>query len=204
MSHPLMLASGSPYRRTLLQQLGLPFQHASPQTDETPRAGEPADALSLRLASEKAQALATSYPKALIIGSDQVASCNSKILGKPGSQQRAIEQLQTCSGQKVVFHTGLSVLNSESGEQLSGTETFTVYFRDLSHKQIERYVALEQPYDCAGSFRVEGLGIVLFEKLEGSDINTLVGLPLIRLVSMLANFGVDPLDPRTVTPVAAS
>ncbi|WP_444893643.1 Maf family protein [Microbulbifer sp. TRSA001] len=196
MPHPLILASSSPYRRTLLQQLGIPFQQDSPHIDEAPQAGEAPAALALRLATEKARTLAGRHPKSLIIGSDQVASCDGQILGKPGSRERAIAQLQACNGKKVIFHTGLSLLNSASGEQLGDTETFTVYFRQLSTEQIERYVELEQPYDCAGSFKVEGLGIALFERLEGADLNTLVGLPLIRLTDMLNHFGIDPLGPQ--------
>ncbi|WP_444931303.1 Maf family protein [Microbulbifer sp. SSSA002] len=194
---PLILASSSPYRRSLLQQLGIPFQQDSPHIDETPLAGEDAHALAQRLASEKARALRDRHPEALIIGSDQVASCGGQILGKPENRERAIKQLLACNGEKVVFHTGLSLLNSASGEQLSCVETFTVYFRQLSNAQIERYVELEQPYDCAGSFKVEGLGIALFEKLEGKDINTLVGLPLIRLTAMLNHFAIDPLGPQS-------
>ncbi|WP_444944124.1 Maf family protein [Microbulbifer sp. ZKSA006] len=194
---PLILASSSPYRRSLLQQLGIPFQQDSPHIDETPLAGEDAHALAQRLASEKARALRDRHPEALIIGSDQVASCRGQILGKPENRERAIKQLLACNGEKVAFHTGLSLLNSASGEQLSCVETFTVYFRQLSNAQIERYVELEQPYDCAGSFKVEGLGIALFEKLEGKDINTLVGLPLIRLTAMLNHFAIDPLGPQS-------
>ncbi|QFT54689.1 nucleoside triphosphate pyrophosphatase [Microbulbifer sp. THAF38] len=195
MASPLILASSSPYRRALLQQLNLPFRHAAPHINEEARPGEGAGALALRLAQEKAQALVKDHPKALIIGSDQVAEYEGGILGKPGNRTKAIAQLQACSGNKVIFHTGLSLLDSESGRQASTVETFTVYFRPLSLAQIERYVELEEPYDCAGSFKVEGLGIALFEKLDGTDINTLVGLPLIRLVDLLGEFGIDPLQP---------
>jgi septum formation protein len=132
-------------------------------------------------------------PQSLIIGSDQVAECRGQILGKPGNRDKAIAQLQTCSGNKVTFHTGLSLLESASNRQVSTVETFTVYFRPLSLPQIEKYIELEEPYDCAGSFKVEGLGIALFEKLDGTDINTLIGLPLIRLVDLLGEFGIDPL-----------
>ncbi|GAB2898678.1 nucleoside triphosphate pyrophosphatase [Microbulbifer echini] len=196
MATPLILASSSPYRRALLQQLQLPFQYAAPHINEEARPGEGADALALRLAKRKAEALAVNNPHALIIGSDQVAECRGQILGKPGNRSKAIAQLQTCSGHKVTFHTGLSLLDSESGRQTSTVETFTVYFRTLNSAQIERYVELEKPYDCAGSFKVEGLGITLFEKLDGGDINTLVGLPLIRLVDFLSEFGIDPLNPE--------
>ncbi|WHI49405.1 Maf family protein [Microbulbifer sp. MLAF003] len=204
MSLSLILASSSPYRRALLGQLHLSFEHIAPQINEEAKPGESANALALRLAEEKAHALAPKNPQSLIIGSDQVAECNGRILSKPGNRERAITQLRACSGNKVTFFTGLSVLNSTTKRQLSSVEIYTVYFRQLGMEQIERYIDLEEPYDCAGSFKVEGLGITLFEKLEGSDINTLVGLPLIRLVDFLGEFGISPLAPATREPKAAS
>ncbi|WKD48513.1 Maf family protein [Microbulbifer spongiae] len=204
MAQPLILASSSPYRRALLRQLQLPFQYAAPLTDEETKPGENAGTRALRLAEEKARALACTYPQALIIGADQVAECSGHILHKPGSRERAIAQLGTCAGKRATFHTGLSVLDSASGRQSTCLETYTVYFRPLSKAQIERYVELEKPYDCAGAFKVEGLGITLFEKLEGTDINTLVGLPLIRLTDLLCEHGMDPLAPPLKTPGAAS
>ncbi|WP_299945263.1 Maf family protein [uncultured Microbulbifer sp.] len=204
MTQPLILASSSPYRRALLRQLQLPFRYADPRTDEKAKPGEDADARALRLAGEKARALASTYPQALIIGADQVAECCGHILHKPGSQARAIAQLNICAGKRATFHTALTVLDSTSGRQSTGLETYTVYFRPLSKAQIERYVELEKPYDCVGAFKVEGLGIALFEKLEGTDINTLVGLPLIRLTDLLREHGIDPLATPLKAPGAAS
>lgn len=193
MDRHLILASGSPYRRKQLEQLQLPFECIPPHINETALAGErPAD-LARRLAEEKARALADTCLDALIIGSDQVAECGGRALGKPGNSERAFEQLKRCSGRQVHFHTGISLLDSRSGRQRTEVEIFTVHFRRLGDAQIRHYIALEEPYDCAGSFKVEGLGITLFEKMEGSDINSLIGLPLIRLIDLLQAFGVDPL-----------
>ncbi|MFV8782750.1 Maf family protein [Microbulbifer sp. SA54] len=191
----LILASSSNYRKTLLERLGLPFRCQAPHINEEALPGEDAITLACRLAREKAAALKESCPAALIIGSDQVAECAGRLLGKPGSTATAEEQLSFCSGKRVNFHTGLSVLNSENGQQITQCETYSVLFRPLTSAQISFYVAKEKPLDCAGSFKAEGLGIALFEKMEGSDPNSLVGLPLIRLVSILAEFGVSPLDP---------
>ncbi|SHE65464.1 Maf-like protein [Microbulbifer donghaiensis] len=196
MARPLILASSSPYRRNLLQQLRIPFDSAAPHIKEEALPGEQPRALARRLAQEKALALAADFPDALIIGSDQVAECEGRALGKPGSRERAITQLESCNGKRVHFHTGISVLDTASGHQRTEVETFTVYFRNLTEDQIRRYVELEAPYDCAGSFKVEGLGIALFEKMEGSDMNSLVGLPLIRLVDLLQEFGINPLVTR--------
>ncbi|MEW5251100.1 Maf family protein [Microbulbifer sp. 2201CG32-9] len=193
MSRKLILASSSPYRRSLLQRLGLSFISTSPDIDETPLAGETPAQSAARLAREKALALAALHPHSLIIGSDQVACCEGLVLGKPGGREKALRQLQFCSGKKVRFHTGLSLLDTSSVNQVTEVETFDVYFRSLSEEQIRSYVEREKPYNCAGSFKVEGLGIVLFEKMEGFDINSLVGLPLIRLVKLLQQFGIDPL-----------
>ena len=143
-----------------------------------------------RLSREKARAVASEHPDALIIGSDQVACIDGTILGKPGNRERAVAQLQQASGNLVTFHTGLSLLNSRSGRSQTLCEPFTVRFRHLGREQIERYVDAERPFNCAGSFKSEGLGIALFESLQGEDPNALIGLPLIRLVTMLNNEGI--------------
>lgn len=192
----LLLASSSPYRRQLLERLGLAFTTASPDVDESPQANETPAALALRLAESKAQALAPhSSQPLLIIGSDQVASLDGGPLGKPGNHQRAAEQLRAASGRQVTFYTGISLYDARTGQQQSRCETFKVHFRTLSDTQIESYLRKEAPYDCAGAFKMEGLGIRLFERLEGHDPNTLIGLPLIALIDLLLNAGVDPLLP---------
>ncbi len=188
---PIILASSSPYRRELLGRLALDFDCSSPDIDESALPGESAQALVKRLAEQKAQAVATSYSQHLIIGSDQVASLEQYILTKPGTIENAKAQLGACSGKTVTFYTGLSLLNSQTGQQLSCVEPFSVKFRVLDEATIERYIALEQPLDCAGSFKMEGLGISLFEKLIGDDPNSLMGLPLIRLVDMLKTHGLN-------------
>lgn len=190
----LLLASGSPYRRELLARLRIPFDCVSPDIDETPSAGESPQDYVLRLACEKAQALTEQYPQHWIIGSDQTCVLNQQICGKPGNYDNAVAQLQRANGRRVSFYTGLCLLNSASGEYYSLTEPFHVYFRNLSHAEIERYVELEQPYDCAGSFKMEGLGINLFEKLEGRDSNSLIGLPLIGLLDLMRKAGFNPLE----------
>lgn len=186
----LVLASSSPFRKQLLQKLQLPFTARSPDVDESRHDGESASALVQRLAEAKAKALAPDFPEALIIGSDQVALCDNSILGKPGSVDKAIQQLSQCSGKVVRFETGLCLYNSQSGRSQLACIPFHVHFRQLSQAQIERYVELEQPLNSAGSFKSEGLGICLFSKLEGDDPNALIGLPLIELTDMLANEGV--------------
>ena len=173
-----------------MERLGLLFQVDQPAIDEQPQAHESATALVQRLATEKAQAVAMRHPKALIIGSDQVACLGHKILGKPGNRENAIQQLHQFSGQQVTFYTGLCLFNSSNQHSQVICEPFHVYFRALTSQQIERYVDQEQPFDCAGSFKSEGLGISLFERLQGDDPNSLIGLPLIRLTSLLANEGV--------------
>ncbi|MBI2379187.1 MAG: septum formation inhibitor Maf [Gammaproteobacteria bacterium] len=187
----LVLASSSPYRRALLAKLGLPFEYASPDVDETPLPGESPESLVLRLAQAKARALAPRYTDALLIGSDQVAVLDGQILGKPGSHDAARVQLMAASGRSLRFLTGLCVYNAAAQGGNALVEPFTVHFRELSDNQIENYLRREQPYDCAGSFKSEGLGIALFEALEGNDPNALVGLPLIRLVDLLALEGVN-------------
>ncbi|MBK1723796.1 Maf family protein [Thiocystis violacea] len=190
---PLVLASTSVYRRALLERLGLTFATASPDVDERRRPNEPAQVLVLRLAEAKARAVAQTHPHALIIGSDQVACLDDAILGKPGNRETAIEQLERASGRTVVFQTGLCLLDARSGQAQTLVEPFRVHFRTLSEAQIHGYVDREQPYDCAGSFKSEGLGIALFERLEGDDPNALIGLPLIRLIALLEAAGIDPL-----------
>jgi len=189
----IVLASSSSYRQALLQKLGLPFTAAAPDIDETPRTDETPRELVQRLAIAKAQALAERFPRHLIIGSDQVACIDSHILGKPGSVANARAKLQLASGRCVKFFTGLCLLDSASGHYQSLTEPFRVYFRNLTAAQIASYIDREMPLDCAGSFKSEGLGIALFDKLEGDDPNALIGLPLIRLAGMLERAGVATL-----------
>ncbi|WP_337261838.1 MULTISPECIES: Maf family protein [unclassified Serratia (in: enterobacteria)] len=189
----ILLASTSTYRKMLLEKLRLPFICAAPQVDETPLPGENAEALVLRLAVAKAQALAMAYPDRLIIGSDQVCVINGNITGKPHTEENAREQLRQASGQKVTFYTGLALYNSHSNHLQALCEPFHVHFRSLSEAEIATYVRLEQPLNCAGSFKSEGLGIALFDRLEGRDPNTLVGLPLIALLEMLRAEGINPL-----------
>jgi MAF protein len=188
---PLVLASSSPYRRELLTRLHLPFTWSEPQIDETRHPNEDADTLVRRLSLEKAQALLATHPQHLIIGSDQVAVLGTQILGKPHTLERACEQLMAASGNSVIFLTGLTLLNSATGQQQTDCVPLTVHFRTLSEAQIMRYLTTEQPLDCAGSFKAEGLGISLFRSTEGSDSNSLIGLPLIRLVDMLQASGVE-------------
>ena len=190
---PILLASSSPYRRELLAKLALPFEWTSPSIDETALIKENADDLVTRLAQDKARALAADYPRHLIIGSDQVALLDSEILGKPNNYERAFAQLKAASAKQVIFKTGLCLLNAATHQIQICVEEFSVFFRELSDEQIHNYLIYETPYDCAGSFKCEGLGIALFNKLSGDDPNTLIGLPLIRLVEMLKREGVDPL-----------
>lgn len=190
---PILLASSSTYRRSLLARLGLNFDYASPDIDENPLPNETPDELVSRLSETKARALANTYPSHLIIGSDQVAVLEGQILGKPHNHERAFQQLKAASGKEVSFKTGLCLLNAATDEQQLCVEEYRVQFRELSDEQINHYLSYEQPFDCAGSFKCEGLGIALFEKLSGDDPNTLIGLPLIRLVDTLRFFGIDPL-----------
>lgn len=191
MQKRLILASTSPFRKSLLDRLGLPFNTASPQVDESSEPGEAPEELVQRLACLKADAVAADHPDSLIIGSDQVACIDGKILGKPGNRENAIAQLGEASGRAVIFYTGLCLLNTRNREKQVVCEPFTVHFRTLSPSVIERYVDREQPFGCAGSFKSEGLGIVLFRRLEGEDPNSLIGLPLIRLVDFLGKEGVE-------------
>ncbi|WP_411358493.1 MULTISPECIES: Maf family protein [unclassified Pseudidiomarina] len=190
---PIVLASTSPYRRMLLERVLPDFITAAPQVDETPRANETAQALVERLAIAKAQALREQFPKHVLIGSDQVAVVGDKILGKPGSVANAISQLQAANGKAVTFYTGLAVYDSENQALQSCVEPFAVQFRQLSDAEIQGYVELEQPLNCAGSFKSEGLGISLFEKMQGDDPNSLIGLPLIKLLAMLRKWHINPL-----------
>ena len=187
---PLILASTSSYRRALLERLAIPFTCCAPDIDETAQAEESATELVLRLSKEKAGAVANKYSDSWIIGSDQVCVINNQIVGKPGNKEKAFNQLRQASGSAITFYTGLSLLDSNSGRIQQLVEPFTVHFRELSDTTIERYLEQEQPFDCAGSFKSEGLGIVLFQRFEGRDPNALVGLPLMGLIDMLVEWGI--------------
>lgn len=189
----LVLASSSRYRKQLLEKTGLTFVQASPDVDETPHPGETAQQLVERLAILKAEALCSSHPNSLIIGSDQVATHNGRIIGKPHSKDNAFQQLNAFSGQTVTFLAGLCLFNTRTRQFQSLVEPFDVHFRVLTEQRISKYIEQEMPLDCAGSFKSEGLGITLFRGLEGRDPNALVGLPLIALTDMLINEGMDPL-----------
>lgn len=190
----IILASSSPYRRDILNKIGMPYHSISPQINEKAQINENCHDLVLRLALQKAQSIAKTHHNSLIIGSDQVALLEQEILTKPHTVERAIEQLQRCSGKSVSFHTGLCLLDSNDHTHQLEEDIFIVHFRELTLAEITHYVALEQPLDCAGSFKVEGLGISLFKKLQGDDFNSLIGLPLIRLLNMLKNKGLSPLQ----------
>lgn len=189
----LVLGSTSIFRKTILEKLNLPFQCAKPNIDETAFADESPQALVERLAIEKAKAVADKFSDALIIGSDQVAVCDGDILGKPHNFDNGVKQLKKFSNKSVTFYTGLCIYNSSNGKVTSLVEPFIVHFNCLSQSDIENYLKTEQPYNCAGSFKSEALGICLFKKLEGDDPNTLIGLPLIKLVSLLKQHDVDVL-----------
>jgi septum formation protein len=189
----LILASTSPFRRELLARLGLPFATRAPDVDESQLPGEDAPALAARLAEAKARTVAGREPAALIIGSDQVAVLEGEIVGKPGDHEQAAAQLRRASARTVIFYTGLCLLDSLGGRCQVAVERFQVAFRPLTAATIERYLRREQPYQCAGSFKSEGLGIALFERLEGDDPTSLIGLPLIRLTRMLEAAGVEVL-----------
>ena len=184
-SPQIVLASTSPFRRELLQRLGFSFKTANPLTDETPLAGEMPENTALRLSEAKARAVAAAYPNALIIGSDQVACLDGEVFGKPGTHDNAVRQLQKMRGRTVNFFTGLCLLNTRTGRaQTRGVPTL-VTFRELSDEEIENYLCREQPYNCAGSAKSEGLGIALIARMEGDDPNALIGLPLIALCDLL-------------------
>ena len=192
-SQTLVLASTSIYRRELLERLQIPFQIASPDVDETPLPGESAKQTSWRLSRQKAHAVASHYPDALIIGSDQVALLDQQQIGKPITHDNAVRQLIAMRGKTVIFYTALSLLNARSGDIQTEVAENRVSFRQLSDIEIENYLCKEQPYHCAGSAKSEGLGIALFSKMEGDDPNALIGLPLILLVGMLNKQGVTIL-----------
>jgi MAF protein len=173
--------------------LGVEFSSISPDVNETVQPDEPPEKLVIRLAESKAREVAKDHQGALVIGSDQVAVVDGTIMGKPGDHQQAVEQLSCVSGKRVSFLTGLCLLNSETGHLQVCCEPFHVIFRVLQQQEIENYLLKEKPYNCAGSFKSEGLGISLFERLEGEDPNALIGLPLIRLIAMLRNEGLDVL-----------
>jgi septum formation protein len=186
----LVLASTSPYRRELLERLRVPFVVAAPQVEESALPGEMPEATADRLAYAKAQAVQTQFPTAIIIGSDQVAAVDSIVLGKPGDREQAFRQLELVSGRKVLFWTALCVLNAGSGRAQHRVVPVAVQMRELTAAQINRYLDLEQPFDCAGSAKIEGLGIALVAGLDCFDPTALIGLPLITLCDMLRNEGV--------------
>ena len=188
---PLILASSSVYRRQLLARLRLPFDWVAPGVDEAPLAAESAPERALRLALAKAGAVAARNPGSTIIGSDQVGVCKGEALDKPGDALRARAQLQWMSAAAATFHTAVAVLGLERGQTLQFVDTTTVYFRALSDAEIERYIAIEQPFDCAGAFRCEGLGISLFSRIVSEDPSALVGLPLIALARLLRQLGYE-------------
>ncbi|SBT04359.1 hypothetical protein ACCAA_130239 [Candidatus Accumulibacter aalborgensis] len=198
---PLVLASTSPFRRELLARLGLPFATANPAVDEAPLPGEKPEASALRLSQAKARAVADSHPGALIIGSDQVAYLDGHVFGKPETHQNALRQLQSMRGRQVNFFTGLCLLDARTGRaHLRGVPT-VVTFRDLTDHEIENYLRREQPYNCAGSAKSEGLGIALIARIDGEDPNALIGLPLIALCDLLRLENVAVLDqPPTAHP----
>jgi len=189
----LVLASTSKYRRELLARLGLPFEVASPHVDETALANEAPQDTAKRLAEAKARAVAQRYPQAVVIGSDQVAVLEGVPLGKPGNHANALRQLKSMRGREVAFHTALCLCHAATGQAQTRVVPFYVRFRDYTDAQIERYLQLEQPYDCAGSARCEGLGIALIAEMRGTDPNALIGLPLIALTEMLAALGISVL-----------
>ena len=185
----LVLASTSPFRRDLLNRLGFSFKTANPETEESTLPGEPPEETAMRLSEMKARAVANLYPDALIIGSDQVAILDGKVYGKPGTHDNAVQQLRTMRGKTVNFFTGLCLLDTRSGEvRLRGIPTL-VSFRNLTDQQIESYLNREQPYNCAGSAKSEGLGIAIIARMQGEDPNALIGLPLIALCDLLEEAG---------------
>jgi len=187
----IVLASTSKYRRELLARLGLPFEVAAPCVDEIPLPNETPQDTARRLAEAKAREVATRFPHAIVIGSDQVAVLEGATLGKPGNHANALRQLKAMRAKEVVFHTALCLYNAASGQAETRVVPYCVRFRDYSDAQIENYLRREQPYDCAGSARCEGLGIALIAEMRGADPNALIGLPLIALTEMLAAQGVQ-------------
>lgn len=189
-SLPLVLASTSPYRKSVLGRLLIPFETFAPQVDESPLPNESPTALVTRLAELKARSALSNYPRALIIGSDQMVVIGDTILGKPGNHEQAVKQLTLASGKQVDFLTGLCLLNTDTNQTQVDVVRFGTKFRHLSLEQIENYLHREKPYNCSGSFKSEGLGIALLSQMVGSDPTTIIGLPLIRLVKMLEAEGV--------------
>ena len=190
---PLILGSTSRYRRELLERLRLPFDVIAPQVDEAPQPGEAPAALAVRLAMAKARAVSAAHPNAVVIGSDQVADLDGEAIGKPGTHERALTQLRRMRGRSVVFHTAVTVVCEASGFAGSALVPVTVRFRDLSDAEIEHYLRIEQPYDCAGSAKCETLGIALLAAIHSDDPTALVGLPLIHTCALLRRAGIDPL-----------
>lgn len=197
----ITLASSSSYRQQLLKKLHIPFNAISPDIDETVLAGESVFDQVSRLAIVKAQAISDLYPEHYIIGSDQLACFDGKALGKPGNFIKAKEQLTMLSGKSVTFYTGLCLICKNTNQTAHTVEEYTVKFRTLTNKQIDTYLKIEQPYDCAGSFKSEGLGIILFESLSGRDPNSLIGLPLIALIELFKEVNVDLYNVITQTPI---
>jgi septum formation protein len=189
----LILGSTSPYRRELLARLRLPFDVVAPMVDETPWPGETPAALAQRLALAKARAVAALHPQAVVIGADQVADLDGEPIGKPGTHERAVAQLRRMSGRTVIFQTALAVLRADTGFEQALLAPVKVQFRDLADREIEHYLRLEQPYDCAGSAKSETLGIALLAAIHSDDPTALVGLPLIRTAELLRQAGLDPL-----------
>ena len=189
----LILASTSVYRGQLLARLGIPFDSAAPQADEAPLADEAPPKTALRLAQAKARAVLPAYPDALIIGSDQVASCGGRRLDKPGTHEKAVAQLTWLSGRTADFDTAVCLLDGRTGRAATQVVPCRVHFRPLSAARIESYLRREQPYDCAGSAKAEGLGIALIARIETADPTSLIGLPLIALTGMLEDFGLSPI-----------
>lgn len=198
---PLLLASTSPYRRELLQRLGLPFDAAAPAYEETAPPGLLPEEVARLHALGKAQSLAAAHPGRIVIGSDQVAELDGEVLGKPGTVEAAVAQLERMSGRLVRFHTGLAVVKGE--QKIVVCEPFAVRLRRVTQEEIRAYVAREKPLGCAGSFMIEGLGIALMEGMEGRDYTALIGLPLIALTELLARFGVFVLFPPAISPPGA-
>lgn len=192
----LILASTSRYRRELLERLRLPFTCMSPEVDETPLQGEAPAALACRLALAKARAVALKHPSAVVIGSDQVADVDGEAVGKPGNLVNAVAQLRRMSGRKITFQTAVAVVRASVSFEQTRLAPVAVVFRELSDAQIEHYLALEQPYDCAGSAKCETLGIALLQAIHSDDPTALIGLPLIRTSSMIREAGLDPLLPQ--------
>jgi septum formation protein len=191
MKQTLILASSSKFRREVLRKLEIPFNSISPKVDETPLPDEKPFQTALRLSQDKARKIGKKHPHALIIGCDQVATLDGVQLGKPLNHTNATKQLQLMRGREVTFHSALCLYNATTGNMQADVVPYLVRFRQLTDEQIERYLTKDQPYDCAGSAKSEGLGIVLIERMVGEDPNALIGLPLIKLVTMLQNEGVD-------------